>query len=1042
MRMLLPSPLIAALGSEVEPGHRSATISFVRLSGSDALLDKGVDVLANALDISIGLVEDSLAAEGLTLLAVDVERDGAKCFCAAGAPVGTEDDEGRMLRALRRIVSAELPLQVQAGVNRGHVFVAEIGSHGRAAYSAMGDTTNTAARIAAKAPPGGLYAHGAVLERARIRYEADAVGPFEFKGKREPLVVYDVGRATGPREDTDQHRLPMLGRSNEVDVVMAAIGRVRSGSGGVLTISGAAGLGKTRLAREAVNSTELPMIVARAEPYGATASFRPLRDPLRRLLGVERGSASAMAAALIAGIERLAPDLRPFAPLFGDVSHVELPSTPEVDAIVTEHRPNRTADLVIDLLGLIYRGPLIIGVEDAQWADEATAHILGRIVGATIDRPWLVVVLRRDGEGGFVPDGGERIDVAPLSDQVIRRLAIAATEATPLRPHEIDRIVTQAAGSPQFVEEWARAALVAGSFDAVPDSINAVISAQVDALSSLARRALGTAAVLGRSFRRSVLDAVLAAEDRELDEPTWEELDRLLEPDSDTRLRFRNGLVRDVVYEALPYKTRARIHQLAGETIERVSADLTVDAEVLAEHFWRAGDDERTWRYSVDAADRARTVYANADAAMHLDRALEVARRIDRVTDEERYVRLLQLGEVREHAGLLDGALEAYRRASRLLRGHDPKRAELALRRAHTYERAGASSLALRDANRGRALAQTFADVGARQLAADCLAFAALVRQRQERVGAALALAEQAEAESSRCGAVAAHARACSVISWAAMRRGHDDAEAWELRALELFQEAGDLVGHANAANNLGIHAYYDGRWTETVEMYRRSRDTCARLGDVIDAALSDANIGEVLVNQGRLDEAEPILRDARRVLRASGFRNGAAFVEMHLGRLLMQRSELAGAESLLRGACEEYRALRQGGAVYEASLHLAECVCRSGRAAGALEILRDIVGSTRDDVSILDAALARIVAVALLALDRPSEAASELEQGVAFARSRHLEYELALMLGLVEGVSVLVETGSDEPPAAESVRLLEKLGVTAPPLGAHRHYL
>src|SRR5829696_6628824 len=84
LRTLLPGPLVEALGSEVEPGHRSATISFIRLSGTDAVLDKGVDVLAEALDVSIGLVEDALAAEGLTLLAVDVDRDGAKCFCAAG----------------------------------------------------------------------------------------------------------------------------------------------------------------------------------------------------------------------------------------------------------------------------------------------------------------------------------------------------------------------------------------------------------------------------------------------------------------------------------------------------------------------------------------------------------------------------------------------------------------------------------------------------------------------------------------------------------------------------------------------------------------------------------------------------------------------------------------------------------------------------------------------------------------------------------------------------------------------------------------------
>ena len=230
-----------------------------------------------------------------------------------------------------------------------------------------------------------------------------------------------------------------------------------------------------------------------------------------------------------------------------------------------------------------------------------------------------------------------------------------------------------------------------------------------------------------------------------------------------------------MVYEALPYRTRrARIHQTAGESLERVSADPRLDAEVLAEHFWRAGDDERTWRYSLEAADRARTIYSNADAAMHLERALEVARRLEGVADEERYARLLQLGGVREHTGLLDRGLGGLSPSvTAAFAGTIASEPDLALRRAHSGRAGrGASSLALRDANRGRALAQAFRDVGARQLAADCLAFAVLVRQRQERVGAALALAEQAAAESGRCGAVAAHARACSVIAWAAMRLG------------------------------------------------------------------------------------------------------------------------------------------------------------------------------------------------------------------------------------------------------------------------------
>ncbi|MDQ3470001.1 MAG: AAA family ATPase, partial [Actinomycetota bacterium] len=420
---LLPATLADALGSAVEPGHRSATISFIRLSGTDALLEEeGPAHLAAALDTSVRAVQAALGAEGLTLLTVDVDSDGAKCFCAAGVPAGTEDDEGRMLRALRRVVTAELPLVVQAGVNRGHVFAAEIGGTHRAAYSAMGDATNTAARIAAKAPPGALYAHPAVLERARTRYDSEPAGPFVFKGKSEPLVVYAVGPALGLREDaTDQH-LPMIGRDAEVAVILAAIARVTTGAGSVLTIAGAAGLGKTRLAQETINTSGLPMLVARSEPYGAASPYHSFRDPLRRLLGIERDDAAAMATSLLAAIDRLAPELRPFAPLLGDVVHIEVPTTPEVEAIASRHRPDRTADIVIDVVRRAHPGPLIVGAEDAQWADEATAHLLTRIEAATVELPWLLVVVRRGGDGGFAPHGGERIVLEPLPDGSIREL--------------------------------------------------------------------------------------------------------------------------------------------------------------------------------------------------------------------------------------------------------------------------------------------------------------------------------------------------------------------------------------------------------------------------------------------------------------------------------------------------------------------------------------------------------------------------------------------------------------------------------------------
>ena len=152
---------------------------------------------------------------------------------------------------------------------------------------------------------------------------------------------------------------------------------------------------------------------------------------------------------------------------------------------------------------------------------------------------------------------------------------------------------------------------------------------------------------------------------------------------------------------------------------------------------------------------------------------------------------------------------------------------------------------------------------------ANALAFSALMRQRQEHAADALRLAELAAVEADRATAVAARARASNVISWASTMLGEPGAERWAYQAMALYEEAGDLVGQADMANNLGVQAYYDGRWEETLALYERSRAACERVGDIIDAAGTDANIGEVLVNQGRLDEAEAVLR--RREPRAQG---------------------------------------------------------------------------------------------------------------------------------------------------------------------------
>ncbi len=411
------------LGRYLDPGapdpeHRTASIAFIRFSGTDALLaGPGPEALALALDRTVSLVEEALVPEAISLLATDIDSDGGKFFLGAGIPTAFDDNEGRMLRALREIADAGAPLPLQLGVNRGHVFAAEVGIPERAAYTGMGDTTNTAARIMSKAPAGVLYAHPAVLEHSRTLFSVQPAGPFPMKGKAVPLLVFEVGEELGTREEaTVASRLPFLGREEEIQTVRQALIDALAGAGGVVVVDGATGMGKSRLVFEAVEAiTGAHVLVVRAEPYGAASAYRVFRDPVRRLMALERGTPEAMGLAMMATLSQVAPDLLPLAPLLADVVQVDVPSTPEVDMLDPQFRPDRLADAVVRFVDAALPGPLVLLAEEAHWADGASARLLDQIAAASAGRPWAVVVVRRGQDGGFAPATGTTRDARPAA---------------------------------------------------------------------------------------------------------------------------------------------------------------------------------------------------------------------------------------------------------------------------------------------------------------------------------------------------------------------------------------------------------------------------------------------------------------------------------------------------------------------------------------------------------------------------------------------------------------------------------------------------
>ncbi len=393
---------------EVEFEHRIAAVAFIRYRGVDALLEtEGPDAVADALHAVVSTVQAAADDAGVAFLASDIDEDGGKIILVSGVPRAQADHEGRLLRALRSIADADLPLPLQIGVNDGHVFAGTIGATHRATFTVMGDTVNLAARLMSAAPAGEVYATAGVLDRSRPVFATRTLEPFSVKGKAQPVQAYAVDEEVGRRATADQEG-PFVGRHEELQVVTQVLQGAAPDGAAVLTIVGDTGMGKSRLMAQALQVTGLSSFTVRGEPDGTTSSYRAFRDSLRALLGIERSDQATMGAQLAASVARIEPALVPLLPLIGAVAHVQTPSTPEVDAIEPRFLPDQRAAAVMRLLDRAIDDDVALIVEDAQWTDGASDALLTRLAVARAAATGLVDGRAAAGGGGGVHAGGQR----------------------------------------------------------------------------------------------------------------------------------------------------------------------------------------------------------------------------------------------------------------------------------------------------------------------------------------------------------------------------------------------------------------------------------------------------------------------------------------------------------------------------------------------------------------------------------------------------------------------------------------------------------
>jgi class 3 adenylate cyclase/tetratricopeptide (TPR) repeat protein len=1019
-----------------EPEHRLMTAAFIHFMGADDLLaTEGPDALGGALATTLSAVERIVLEYGVAFFDTDIYLGGGKVMLMAGAPVSTGVDEERMLRAMRAVLDADLPLPLRIGITRGRIFVGDFGPEYRRTYTVTGDSVNLAARLMARAGPGQILVANDVLERSRTRFEVTALEPFIVKGKKAPVRAQILGHALGAAA-VNAELTPLVGRDQELAVLLAGLESLRAGAGSLVDLVGEPGLGKSRLIEELrLRAGEIRTLSVEADEYAVSTAYGVFRTVLHELLGItEEDRPAEIEGAIRAHVSERAPHLLPWLPLLGTPLGLELEDTPETALLDERFRRERVHEVTAELLGMLLLEPTVLVFEDTHWMDDASAELLRRLASQLQLRPWMVVVTRREQDSGFVPPdepAAVRIDLLPLGPEQASAFLNATTEEMPLLPHELEALAERSGGNPLFLAELLAAARQAGGIESLPDSVESLLTAQIDRLAPSDRRLLRCAAVIGAIFSANLLAQALGEVP---DAAAWARLADFLHDQGDGYFRFRHALVRDAAYEGLPYRRRRELHSAVGLTIERTSPDRgDEDVELLSLHFFHAHEFQKAWRYSRTAGERAAAIYANVEAATFFERALAAARAFG-IESDERVALLEALGDVRFRLGEFETAGAAFRNARRLFPPRSVEASRLRLKEALVPFRLGRYPQALAALTRGLTELEGVDGDAAEAQRARLIVYRGFIRYRQGRPTEAIHWFSDAAAAAERSGARDALAEAYRNLDLAFLQRGELESAVFGRQALDIFVELGNLTQQAGVLNNLAMIAYERGQWTEALDLFGQASSIWESTGDAWSASFATYNRGEVLADQGRLDIAEPLLRKALRVWRASGAGPEAAEAMRQLGRVLARREEPVESLALLEAAREDQIGYGESAEALLTGARIAECLALAGRAGESLELVDQLLaqaGSVEASPASI-ALLRRVKSWSLILLGRSLEARRALEVELLSARERGSDYETALTLGLLAASEPSTD-GDVTNLERERSEIFERLGVVPP---------
>jgi class 3 adenylate cyclase len=914
-----------------------------------------------------------------------------------GAPIAREDDPERAIRAalaIRDWIREEGKLEVRIGVNTGEALVNLAARPEAGEGMAAGDVVNTAARLQAAAPVNGILV-GETTHRATAQtIDFGEERTVEAKGKEEPLAVWEVlqARASFGVDLAPRTRRPLVGRDRELEQLVGALVRTREQSSTELvTLVGVPGIGKSRLVAELFASIETGGVITyfrqgRSLPYGEGVSYWALSEMVKAHAGIlETDTADQAEAKLSRALDGLVEQ---------DVEWIRshlLPLVGQATELAGSSREEAFAAWRRFFEALAEQRPLVLVFEDIQWADEGLLDFIEHLADWVRDVPLLILctarleLLERRPAWGGGKVNAATIALTPLSNDDTSKLISNLSERALLPAETQAALLDHAGGNPLYAEQYVRMLAERGSVEKLPlpESVQGIIAARLDALPREEKALLQDAAVIGKVFW---LGALTGTEQQlhALQQKEFVQRARRSSVEGETEFSFKHLLVRDVAYGQIPRAERAEKHRRAAEWIESLGRPED-HAEMVAHHYVSAVELSRAAGQDMDemapraraalreAGDRATTLSAFGQAEHYYAAALGLE-----PAQKERLDLLLRKGRAlyrHEYAG---GAELEEARAGFLAAGDPETAAEAALMLADIAWSAGDGSRVnehLADARAlvaGRPPSRVHASVLSEVSRYDMLA-----DRNDEAVESgreALAMAEQLGLDQIRAHAlnnigsarVAAGdsggleeihesiAIATRLNSVADMIRGHNNLGIMSLLLGRFDDHAPAIIESHRLAEHFGHYgfarwarggplpgiAFLSGRWDEAVE---RADAFLADVGGThYQAGTSFSFRGFIRLARGDVEGARS---DAERTVEVARRAGDPQVIFSNTG-IAAQIFQLAGDEGRAAEVVDEilngYRGLRQLGFAAVWAQTVAWVAWCAGRGGEFLEIVRD----------------------------------------------------------------------------------------------------